>query len=99
MSQPQSPGSVTGGKPAADALYESGRAHMGAGRSLDAQLCCQQALAIDPRHTDTMHLMGLLSLQAGQLDHAVEWISRAIRQDPRPLYLTTLGTALLQQGR
>jgi tetratricopeptide (TPR) repeat protein len=84
---------------AANAFYESGRAHMNAGRSLDAQLCCQQALAIDPAHADTLHLMGLLSLQAKQHDHAVEWLSRAIRQDPKPLYLTTLGTALLLQGR
>jgi tetratricopeptide (TPR) repeat protein len=86
-------------KTAADALYETGLSHMSAGRSLDAQLCCQQVLAIDPSHADTLHLMGLISLQAKQHDHAVEWLSRAIRQDPKPLYLTTLGTALLQQGR
>ena len=84
---------------AADALYEVGRAHLSAGRSLEAQLCCQQALAIDPAHADTLHLMGLISIQARQGDHAVEWLSRAIRQDPKPLYLTTLGTALLLQGR
>jgi tetratricopeptide (TPR) repeat protein len=43
--------------------------------------------------------MGLLSLHAGQYDHAIEWISRAIRQDPRPDYLASLGTTLQQQGR
>ena len=72
---------------------------MQAGRHLDAQLCCRQALAADPDHADTLHLMGLLSLHAGQRDHAVEWISRAIRQDPRPEYLASLGTALQQQER
>jgi tetratricopeptide (TPR) repeat protein/ADP-heptose:LPS heptosyltransferase len=43
--------------------------------------------------------MGLLCIQIKQLDHAVEWLSRAIRLEPKRLYLTTLGTALLQQGR
>src|SRR5215475_11684122 len=99
MSHPQSPGAVVSGKPAAEALYESGRGHMAAGRHLDAQLCCQQALAIDPAHADTLHLMGLLSFQARQHDHAVEWISRAIRQHPKPAYLASLGTTLLDQGR
>ena len=61
-----------------DALYRAGIDHRREGRNLDAQLCCQQALAIDPDHADTLHLMGLLSLDARQYDHALEWISRAI---------------------
>ena len=85
------------GTPAA--LCEAGLHHFRAGRQLDAQLCCQQALELDPDHADTLHLMGLLSLQAKQYDHAVAWISRAIRQDPRPDYLASLGTTLQQQGR
>ncbi|UFZ07972.1 tetratricopeptide repeat protein [Bradyrhizobium ontarionense] len=72
---------------------------MRAGRHLDAQLCCQQILARDPGRADTLHLMGLLCIHTGQLDHAVEWLAGAIRRDPKPLYLTTLGTVLLQQGR
>lgn len=80
-------------------LYEAGLDHMGAGRHLEVQLCCQQALARDPEHADTLHLLGLLCIRTKQLDHAVEWLCRAIRREPKPLYLTTLGTALLQQGR
>jgi tetratricopeptide (TPR) repeat protein len=80
-------------------LYEAGFDHMCAGRSLEAQLCCQQALALDPDHADTLHLMGLISLQARQYDHAVEWISRAIRREPKPAYLASLGTTLFNQGR
>jgi len=81
------------------ALYEAGFAHMQAERYLDAQLRGQQALAADPNHADTLHLMGLLSLHAEQYDHAVEWIARAIGQDPKPEYLASLGTTLQQQGR
>lgn len=72
---------------------------MKAGRHLDAQVCCQQALAADSSHADSLHLQGLLSLVAQQHDHAVEWIARAILQKPKPEYLSSLGTALLQQGR
>jgi tetratricopeptide (TPR) repeat protein len=72
---------------------------MRAGRALDAQSCCRQALAIAPDHADALHLMGLLLLDAKQYDHAVDWFSRAIRHDPKPLYLTNLGTALLAQSR
>ena len=71
----------TPGTPAV--LCEAGLHHFRAQRHLDAQLCCQQALELDPDHADTLHLMGLLSLHAKQYDHAVEWISRAIRQCAR----------------
>ena len=82
-----------------DAFCVVGVQHLKARRYLDAQVCCQQALAIDPDHADALHLMGQLTLQAKQYDHAVEWISRAIRQAPKPKYLSSLGTALRHQGR
>jgi tetratricopeptide (TPR) repeat protein len=85
------------GKPAV--LYEAGVRHLRAGAPLDAQLCCQQALAMDPHHADTMHLMGLITLHANRHDLAIEWISRAIKQEPKPEYLTSLGNTLLKQGR
>jgi tetratricopeptide (TPR) repeat protein len=80
------------------ALYAAGLQHFHAGRHLDAQICCQQALTIDAEHAEALHLMGLLSLHAKQYDHAREWIARAIRQDAKPDYLASLGTALQQQG-
>jgi tetratricopeptide (TPR) repeat protein len=84
--------------PTAVALHELGIRHMQAGRHLDAQLCCEQALAIDPLHIDSLQLMGLLCLQAKQYDHAIEWIARANRQDPKAQHLISLGIALTQQG-
>jgi tetratricopeptide (TPR) repeat protein len=72
---------------------------MRAERYLDAQICCQQALTIDPGRAEALHLMGLLSLHADRYDHAVEWMSRAIAQDPKPEYLFSLGTALQHQTR
>ena len=97
----QNPRAKPGGRDtdAPAALHKAGLGHRSAGRPLDAQLCCQQALATEPDHADSLHLMGLLSLDAGQHDHAVQWIARALKQDVRPEYLFSLGTALKQQGR
>jgi tetratricopeptide (TPR) repeat protein len=82
------------------ALCDAGFGHLQAGRYLDAQICCQRALALDAGHADTLHLMGLLHLHDEQYDFAIEWITRAIRQgDPKPVYLWSLGTALQKQGR
>jgi tetratricopeptide (TPR) repeat protein len=81
------------------ALYDAARGHMASARYLEAQLCCEQALALDSHHADTLHLMGLICLHLGLHDHAVAWLTRALGEAPKTLYLTTLGTALLQQGR
>jgi tetratricopeptide (TPR) repeat protein len=72
---------------------------MRARQYFEAQTCCHRALALDPNHAETLHLMGLLSLQTELYDHAVEWITRALKQTPKPEYLYTLGAALRQQGR
>jgi tetratricopeptide (TPR) repeat protein len=96
----EAPGSDPGSTPSTAAvLHAAGLNHLAAGRHLEVQICCQQALALDPDHTDSMHLMGLLALESRQYDHAVEWLSRAIRRDPRPQYLASLGLTLRQAGR
>jgi tetratricopeptide (TPR) repeat protein len=92
-------GKASSGAKAVDALYTAGVAHLQAGRWMDAQLCCQQALAIEPDHPDTLHLMGHLGLKAGQDDHAVEWFTKAVAQSPKADYLSSLGTALWRLGR
>lgn len=81
------------------ALHEAGLGLMRAGRYLDAQVCCQRALAADSSHADSLHLMGLLSLHTKQYDASVEWLARAIGQAPKPEYISSLGTALQRQGR
>ena len=81
------------------ALHETVLDHLRAGRYLEAQLCCRQALEREPDNAETLHLMALVCFNAGQFDHAVEWVSQAIRRQPRPAYLTLLGTALLNLKR
>ena len=81
------------------ALHETVLDHLRAARYLEAQLCCRQALEREPDNAETLHLMALVCFNAGQFDHAVEWVSQAIRRQPRPAYLTLLGTALLNLRR
>ena len=81
------------------ALCELGHHHLEAGRTLDAQLCCRQALAIDPSFADALYLMGLLAQNAEQFDHAIVWFSRAIEQEEKPRFLLSLGHALKRHGR
>jgi tetratricopeptide (TPR) repeat protein len=64
-----------------------------------AEVLCRQALEESPEDPECLILMALVCFNASQFDHAVEWAARAIRIDPRPDYLTTLGTALLNVGR
>ena len=90
--EPQS--SVTETGPTPQALCADGFRLRAAGRPLDAAQCCQQALTIDPNHPDAMHLMGLLSFDGAQYDHAVEWLARAIRKAPKADYLKHLGAVL-----
>ena len=54
---------------------------------------------MDSGFADALNLMGLLSLRAEQPDHAIEWFSRAVQRDPKPLYLLSLGNTLRRQGR
>src|SRR5260221_2154181 len=72
---------------------------MRAGRLLEAQFRCRQALEASPEEPELLHLMALVYLNAGELDHVVEWASRAIRKNAKPSYLTTLGTALQRSER
>jgi len=85
--------------PTPAALFEAGLRHLEAGRHLDAQICCQQALAADPTHADSLYLMGLLAAHSANHGLAVEWLARAVRQSPKPHYLAALGSALQSLGR
>jgi tetratricopeptide (TPR) repeat protein len=78
-------------------LYEAGLAHLRAGRTLDAQVCGQQALTADPAHADSLHLMSLITIDAKHFDLAEEWARRAVAQEAKPQYLYTLGSVLRQQ--
>jgi tetratricopeptide (TPR) repeat protein len=80
-------------------LCLEGFEHLDAERYLDAQVCCQRALALEPNHGDALDLMAQLSLHSGQYELAAEWASRALAQSAKPDYFLTLGTIRRRQGQ
>ena len=56
--------------------------HHRAGRRREAEALCQQVLAREPDEPDALHLLGILTAQAGHLDAAVDLIGRAVHLRP-----------------
>jgi tetratricopeptide (TPR) repeat protein len=82
------------------AFFKAGLRLLQVGQLQAAEQCGRQALALDARHADSLHLMGLLSLLAKQHAIAIEWFAEAIRQNPGVAdYFFNLASALRQQGR
>jgi protein O-GlcNAc transferase len=56
--------------------------HHQAGRLHDAKHFYEQVLALNPRHPDALHLLGVVALQRGDPDRAVTLIEKAIQAQP-----------------
>src|SRR5215470_6361823 len=71
-----------------------------AGRLLEAEKLYRQALAVDPSHVTSLHHLGIIALQRGQPQAAIEPISRAIAIDAgNPALRYNLAFALQSLGR
>src|SRR6266700_2851364 len=89
--KPRSAGSA---RPSADAASQFGLAvgHHQAGRLREAEQHYRQALAADPLHADSLHLLGVLAHQVGRSEIAVELIGKALTQNDRvPDYHYNIG--------
>ncbi|HKA45479.1 MAG TPA: tetratricopeptide repeat protein [Burkholderiales bacterium] len=64
-------------------LIEQGLQQHNAGRLLEAKSLYEQALAINPRQPDALHLLGLAALQSGAPEQAVTLIRQAVDLQPR----------------
>jgi tetratricopeptide (TPR) repeat protein len=65
-----------------------------AGRLSEAEGIYRNILAIDPKHLDSLHLLGVIALQFGQHDVAVELIGQAVAANKRNAeYHNNLGVA------
>jgi predicted TPR repeat methyltransferase len=81
-------------------LYEAASRHFLSKRYQRAEECCCQALAIDPRHANSLHLLGLIHVQTNRLDSAVDLIAGAIRCNPNNHeYFVNLGELLQHQNK
>jgi tetratricopeptide (TPR) repeat protein len=82
------------------AWFEAGLRLLQAGQLAEAEQCGRSALALDQAHADSLHLMGMLCVAAGQHDLAIQWIAMAIRQNPDVAdYFCNLGMALQRKDR
>jgi len=90
---------TAGVPPAVAALFGAAVAHHQAGRLAEAEACCRRVLVAEPSHADAMHLLGVIALQVGRHDVAVDLIRRAIRLNAsNPNYFSDLGNACFAQG-
>jgi len=81
-------------------LFDRAIGHHEAGRIDAAEAAYRQILEVYPDHADSLHLLGLISDQAGQSDKAIELIGRAIALNPEAApYHNSLGGAYHRLGR
>ena len=81
-------------------LIEKGLKHHRAGRLPESKILYEQALAIQPGHPDALHLSGVVALQGGDAERAVELIQRAIEVQPdNPGFHANLAQAFLAGRR
>jgi tetratricopeptide (TPR) repeat protein len=74
--------------------------HHRAGRLSESKSLYEQALAMQPRHPDALHLSGVVALQTGDAERAVELIRQAIEVEPEnPGFHGNLAQALLATSR
>jgi tetratricopeptide (TPR) repeat protein len=80
--------------------YAAALRHHQAGRLSDAERLYRQILAGDPRHADSLHLLGVLASQMRRHDEATDLINQAIAISPgAAAYHFNLGNVLRSQGR
>jgi len=63
-------------------LYDAALRHFLSKRYGPAEDRCRQALALDPKHADSLHLLGLVHARTNRLDLAVDLIASAVRCNP-----------------
>jgi predicted O-linked N-acetylglucosamine transferase (SPINDLY family) len=74
--------------------------HHQAGRLQEAEPVYQQILKADPNHVDALNLLGVLALQRGDSERAIECIAGAIRRDgSQAPFHNNLGNALRSRGQ
>ena len=61
---------------------------------------CRQILALQPRHADSLHFLGMISMATNRHEQAVKWLKQAVAINPNDAaYQSNLGTALQNLGQ
>src|SRR5215813_8457732 len=81
-------------------LYDDAVRHFSSKRYGPAEDRCRQALTLDAKHADSLHLLGLVHWQTNRQDLAVDLITSAIRCNPNNHeYFLNLGKLLRDRNR
>ena len=81
-------------------MFVSAFQHHQAGRLTEAEQLYRQVLAVDARHADSLHLLGILASQVGRYDVAIDLIGKAVAvNSDEASYHSNLGNMLQAQGR
>jgi predicted O-linked N-acetylglucosamine transferase (SPINDLY family) len=81
-------------------MLQAALEHYRAGRLTEAEALYQQILQIDLNQPDALHLSGVIALQTGRNDDAIELIGRAVANKPGFAEAhNNLGLALKSQGK
>ena len=81
-------------------LFAEGLGHHQAGRLTEAEQRYADALALDPHHADSLHLLGVLSSQTGRHERAIALIGQAIGlADRNAVFHCNLGNVLMTLTR
>lgn len=86
--------------PSVPDLFASAVRHHLAGQLPEAEQLYRHILTLDPRHPDSLHLLGVAAYQTGRLTAAVGLIGQAIASNATvAAYHSNLGNALRDLGR
>jgi protein O-GlcNAc transferase len=78
-----------------DQSFAQALAYHQAGRLAEAEQLYRQILGIEPQHSDSLHLLGVIALQAGHYDAALQLVQQAVARRPDgAIYHNSLGQAL-----
>ncbi len=81
-------------------LFATALGHHQSGRLAEANVIYQRILLADPKHSDSLHLSGMVAYAAGDLPKALELIGAAVKLQPRAdIYLGNYGNVLRASGR
>jgi tetratricopeptide (TPR) repeat protein/SAM-dependent methyltransferase len=88
------------GSATAAALFAQAVRHHQLGRLFEAEMQCRSALSQDPRHADSLHLLGVIAQQRGLYDEAAEHFGNVVGLRPNAAIAhQNLGGALAVAGR
>lgn len=81
-------------------LHKQALLHHNSGRLDDAEIICNKILFIDSRHSNSLHLLGVIAIQRRNYNLAVELISKAISINCSiDTFHFNLGSALFNLGK